>query len=144
MRFSPRRAGRPAKGMTLLEIMMVMTLAGLMLGVVAPRISRFQSSATLDSASYELARDLGRARMEAVRLNQKLIVTRYADTAYQVGDEAVRRLPKGVHFHEAQSAESITFMSLGLVADGASQFRLGSGTAARRVVLRGSGHVSVQ
>jgi hypothetical protein len=136
--------GRPRLGVTLLEVAIVATLAGIMLGVFVPKIRTYQSGASIDGAAYEVARDLGRTRMEAVRRNQKVIFTRLADTAYQVGDEPPRRLPVGVKFHEPTSAESITFNAMGLAADGASHIKLKAASVSRTVVIRGSGHVSVQ
>lgn len=141
MRLNP---GIARKGVTLLEIMMVMTLAGVMLGVVVPSVLTFRQTASLNTAAYELARDLGRARVEAVKRNQKVMFTRLADTSYQVGDEGPRRLPPAVRFKEDDSAESVTFTSMGVVADGTSQFNLKAGTSLRTVVVRASGHPSVK
>jgi hypothetical protein len=135
---------RPRKGVTVLEIAMVMTLAGIVLGLVMPKIRTVRDNMSVDSVAYDLARDLGRARMEAIKRNQKLTFTRLADTAYQVGDESPRRLPAGVLFNEGASAESVTFTSMGVVADGTSQIKVKSASDSRVVVIRGSGHVSVK
>jgi hypothetical protein len=49
-----------------------------------------------------------------------------------------------VLFNEGPSAESVTLTATGLVADGHSRFHLKSASHSRVVVIRGSGHVSVQ
>lgn len=144
MRFTPGYMRSARRGVTLLEIMMVMTLAAAMLSVVVPSVLTFRKTSSLNTTAYEFARDLGRARIEAVKRNQMLIFTRLADTAYQVGDEPVRRLSPAVTFKEDESAESLKFSSMGVVADGTSQFKLVAGSSVRTVTVRASGHASVK
>src|SRR3712207_9273517 len=79
---------RCRRGMTLLELAIVATLAGVLLGVVVPRIANAYTGTQLDSAAHELARDLGRARSEAIRKNQDRKSTRlnssHANISYAV------------------------------------------------------------
>jgi type II secretory pathway pseudopilin PulG len=144
MRFTPAQPRRSRRGASLLEIMTVMTLAGLVLGMIVPNIRAFRETASLDSAAHEVARDLGRARIEAVKRNQKVMFVRMSATTYQIDFAPERSLPGGVRFHEGGSAESVTFNSMGVSADGAVQFKLKSGSETRHVKVRASGHASVE
>jgi len=135
---------RSRTGMTLLELAIVATLAGLMLGLMVPRIASTYSSTQLDSSAHELARDLGRARSEAIRKNQSVTVTRLADTAYRVGTEPVRRLPPTVTFKAGASLAAVTFSPLGITTTAQGLFNMRTGTATRIVYVRKSGFVSVR
>jgi prepilin-type N-terminal cleavage/methylation domain-containing protein len=135
---------RRRKGMTLLELAIVVTLTGIMLGVVVPRIASSYSRAQLDAAAHALARDLGRARMEAIRKNQSVTVTRLADTAYRVGTEPVRRLPYTVTFKAGASLAAATFTPLGITSTAQGLFHLRTSAEVRLVYVRKSGLVSVR
>lgn len=137
---------RRRTGMTLLELAIVATLAGVLLGVVVPRLSSSYTATQLDSAAHELARDLARARSEAIRKNQSVSVTRLADTAYRVGTEPHRRLPSGVQFKPGAALAVVTFSPLGITstAQGFFNMRTLGGGSTRIVYVRKSGLVQVR
>jgi type IV fimbrial biogenesis protein FimT len=138
-----RTTGRRRGGATLLELAVVAGLAGLMLGLVVPRVASFREHMLLDSAAHGLARDLARARSEAIKRNAQLSLTRLADTAYRVGTEPHRRLPPDVTFNTS-SVGTVTFSPFGIIHLGAGTVRLDAGSRSRRVVIRASGHVRVE
>jgi type II secretion system protein H len=137
-------ARRRRKGVTLLEMMVVATLAGLMLGLVVPKMVSFNRGMTLDSAAQALVRDLGRARVEALKRNEPVSLKRVGDSAYQVRTEAPRHLPPGVTFVADGSVDSVRFASFGLVVAGTGALKVRAGSDQRRVVIRSSGHVRVE
>jgi type IV fimbrial biogenesis protein FimT len=138
-----RQSYRRRSGMTLLELAVVATLAALMLGVVVPRIASFREQNLLDSTAHGLARDIARARSEAIKRNAQVSVTRLADTAYRVAAEPHRRLPPDVRFNTA-SVGTVTFSPFGIIQIGAGTMRLDAGSRSRRVIIRTSGHVRVE
>jgi hypothetical protein len=144
MRWTNRTARIPRKGLTLLELAIVATLAGIMLGVVAPRIATSYSRLQLDTVAHGMSRDLGRARMTAIKRNQPITVTRLADTAYRVGTEPHRRLPMGVTFKPAGSLAVITFSPLGILSTGPGSLTLRTATNSRVVMVWKSGQTSVR
>jgi Tfp pilus assembly protein FimT len=137
---------RRRTGMTLLELAIVATLTGVLLGVVVPRLANTYTGTQLDSAAHELARDLGRARSEAIRTNQSVTVTRLADTAYRVASEPHRRLPTGVQFKPGAGLNLVTFSPLGITttSQGFFNMRTVSGGSTRIVYVRKSGLVQVR
>jgi hypothetical protein len=130
--------------MTLLELAVVATLAGLLLGIVMPRIASFREHMLLDSTAHTLARDVIRTRGEALKRNEFVSIKRLDDTAYQVRSEAPRRLPAGLTFDVGSSVDSVRFAPFGLVAFGVGSMRLRAGNATRRVIVRTTGHVRVE
>jgi type II secretory pathway pseudopilin PulG len=130
--------------MTLLELAIVATMAGIMLGMVAPKLVHSYSRLQLDKAVHEIGRDLGRARMDAIRRNQSVTVTRLADTAYRVGAEPHRRLPMGVTFKPAGSLATVTFTGLGILSTAPGNFIVRTSSTSRLVLVWRSGHVSVR
>ena len=132
------------KGMTLLELAVVATLAGLMLGFVVPKIAAFREQMLLDSTAHELARDVIRTRGEALKRNEFVSIKRIDDTAYRVRSEASRRLPPGLTFVVASSVDSVRFAPFGLVDFGVGSLQLRAGSTDRRVTVRKTGHVRVE
>lgn len=131
------------RGMTLLELVVVATIAGLMLGMVLPKISSFREQMLLDSTAQGLARDIIRTRGEALKRNEPVTVRRLDDTAYQVRAEQPRRLPTGLTF-VGPSVDSTRFHPFGLVAIGVGEWRIQAVSTQRRVVVRTTGHVRVE
>lgn len=132
------------QGVTLLELAVVCTMAGLILAVMTPRIQTYRERMAVDSAVHELTRDLGRARIEALKRNEAVTLRLVGDTAYQVRAEAARRLPRGLKFYRGGSVDSVRFASIGPVVIGAGSIYVDAGPVRRRVVIRSSGHVAVQ
>jgi type II secretory pathway pseudopilin PulG len=129
--------------MTLLELAVVATLAGLILAIFVPKISSFRTQMLLDSTAQELARDVIRARGEALKRNESVSVTRLDDTAYKVRTEAPRRLPAGLAF-KAGSVAEVRFAPFGLVSAGVGSMTLTAGPYERKVTVRTTGHVRVE
>lgn len=78
---TPRSSCRCRGGFTLMELLMVMVIASLLLGLVAPVANQVIQSNRLGSAASNLANQINLARMTAVRLNKPVEVRffSYAD-----------------------------------------------------------------
>jgi general secretion pathway protein H len=86
------------RGFTLLEMMIVLVLAGLMLALVPPLFSGRTSTAELRATARELAAALRFARGQAITRQRETVLT--LDTEHRhytvSGRERSRRLPKGI------------------------------------------------
>jgi Tfp pilus assembly protein FimT len=122
----------------------VATLAAALLAVAAPRVVAYREHMALDSVAHELARDLGRARVEAIKRNEAVTLRRLADTAYQIRADPARRLPPGVKFNTASTVDSVRFAAFGPVVIGAGAWNLTTAHSSRVVTVRASGQVGVQ
>jgi hypothetical protein len=129
--------------MTLLELAVVATVGGLVLGIMFPKIASFRQQMLLDGIAHEIARDVNRTRGEALKRNEFVSLKRLADTAYQVRSEAPRRLPPGLTFVSG-SVDSVRFAPFGLVDVGVGSLRVRTGSRERVVSVRKTGHVRVE
>ena len=86
------------RGFTLLEMMIVLTLAALMLALVPPFISGRTSAAELKATARELAAALKFARGQAITRHREAVLTLDTERRrYTVsGQRRSRSLPKGI------------------------------------------------
>jgi type IV fimbrial biogenesis protein FimT len=66
---------RSTAGFTLVEILVVLTLVGIMMGLAVPSFRNFIGSQRAKSASYELVTSLLLARSEAIKRNADVTIT---------------------------------------------------------------------
>lgn len=70
---------QPSRGLTLIELMMVIAIAAILLAVAAPSFQQALNSNRLGSAANELASAINLARAEAVRHNRRAVLCRSTD-----------------------------------------------------------------
>lgn len=78
MRSSTRvgwRRRAPAGGFSLLELMVVVSVVGLLLGVALPKFNRLRDVMSVEQATTLVAGELRRARAEAVKRNRPVTLT---------------------------------------------------------------------
>lgn len=68
-------AMRRSRGFTLVEILVVLTILGIMMGLAVPSFKNFVGSQRAKSASYELVTTLLLARSEAIKRNADVTIT---------------------------------------------------------------------
>src|SRR5947209_15604540 len=86
-------AGLPARGMlmrqrhgfTLIEVLMVITIVGVLLGVVVPRYGAISGAMSVHSAKQELASMLAQGRASAIQTDQTVLVVRSANVVSLIG-----------------------------------------------------------
>jgi prepilin-type N-terminal cleavage/methylation domain-containing protein len=133
----------PRLGFTLIEMMIVMVIAGVLMAVALPGSAKLRRSMQMDSGAQQFMRELTRAQTEAIKKNESRTVTKISETTYQVQGMAVTALPEGVKF-SSTSATSVRFAAFGPPPDGGAVFRLELDDLSRIVDVTASGLVSVK
>jgi general secretion pathway protein H len=88
---------RTASGFTLLEIMVVMVIAGLMIALVPPLFSGAVSGTKLKGSARDLAIVLRETRSKAIISNtEQLVHLDLKEPRYRVGNDKPRALPENV------------------------------------------------
>lgn len=140
------RAGGDDCGASLVETVVVLALAGVLLGAAWPRAAALLDVVELRSAAVRFAAALSRGRIAALSEGRAWRLRLDGLTRYVVapldGDATPERLPERVFFAGATSGGDVRFFSSGL-ADNAT-FTLGVGDARRRVVVNQRGRVTVE
>src|SRR5918993_2836686 len=104
------------RGFTLVEAVLVVVIAGMLLAIAAPRFTAMRNGFLIDTAAYQLAGDLRRAQVEAVKRNVTLTVAKTSSTTYSMtynlaGAQTManRTFEPGVEFDAA--AMTVSFAS---------------------------------
>ena len=129
------------RGFTLLELMLVLLLAGLLIALAIPAIGTGTGGLDLKTASRQLSAGLQKARALAVgeRRETRLSVDVDTRTFVVSGDPKVYALPDGIEIKlftaesEAQDAQGA----------GIRFFADGSSTGGRITLARGSAHAEI-
>ena len=91
------RNSRATSGFTLMEILVVMVIAGLMIALVPPLFSGAVSGTKLKGSVRDLAVILRETRSQAIITNREQVVQLDLETArYRVADGKPRTLPEGI------------------------------------------------
>lgn len=149
------------RGFTLTELMIVVSIMGLLLAVSSPGLARFAANWRLNGAAATMAMHLRAARSAAVNKNIDVVFFFDQDAGEYFfledtngngvadGGEretAVQELPSGVIIKDFSVPQaSITFSSKGSTADGGTIVMTGRG--GRQVQIRiysGTGNVAVE
>ena len=134
------------RGFTLIEMSLVMCVAGLIMAIGVPKAIAIRRQMEADTAAHRLAQELKAAQHEAVRRNEPMVVTRIGNDAYTVGTATTvsRRieLPDGIQF--VGSPSSVTFNAFGPIGGGATQtFEVKYENVRVQVAVNPAGMVSV-
>jgi prepilin-type N-terminal cleavage/methylation domain-containing protein len=130
-------------GVTLLELIIVVTLVGMLLAVALPRTAEARTKFALEQAAVQLQSDLVRARVEAVRRNSPLSLTKTGTNAYTIDSIGARTLPEGVTF-TASTATAYVFPAFGPSTSGAQTFNLQLRGYSKVVKVSASGLARIQ
>ena len=136
-------------GHTLLELTLVLAVAGLTLGIALPRIAALGDTLAVDQAAREIVTAHRRARYAAILKSRPIMLTVSADSlAYRVVGASARLwwLPGPARSDIALVGppRQITFSPLGITTGlSNATFRLSRGSASRTVIVSRLGRVRV-
>jgi len=153
-------------GFTLLEVVITLTLLGILLAIVTLQLSPLLSQTALREATRQMVANLQYVRMKAVSQNRRLRVTfrpviedyivdkdeegvwqrqLLASHSAEAVADATIPLPRGVRIAAVNSGGDIIFLPRGAV-DGGISITLGTanGPDTRRVVVNLAGRVRVE
>ena len=140
-RLSTRRAPlRP--GLTLMELLIVITIVGILVAIAVPRINTIRTGMQLDAAAQQVIGDLRRARSIALKYNRSILMQKTGTTTYAVDSVGNRVLPDGVVF--SAGADSVRFGTFGPPISGAASFTVSLDGRTKQVVLTAAGLMTVQ
>jgi prepilin-type N-terminal cleavage/methylation domain-containing protein len=156
-----QRARRNVRGFTLTEMMIVVSIMGVLLAVTAPAMSRFAGNWRLNGAAAEMAMVMRAARSAAVNRDVNVVFV-FDDAKGQYsfledtngnGDadagerqSGVQTLPSGVTINDFTVPQpSVTFSPRGSTADGGTIVMKGQGDYEMQIrVYSGTGNVEVE
>jgi type II secretion system protein H len=133
-----------SRGFTLVETMMVIVVAALMMGIALPRFREQRRRYQLDTAAHQLAGDLRRAQVEAIRRNQPVTLERINDSTYNVDFIGDRLFDGSVKFATALSADSVRLAAFGPPTTGARSFVMERDGAQKTVTVSAAGLITIQ
>lgn len=133
-----------SRGFTLVETVMVIVLAGMLLGIALPRFREQRRRYQLDTAAHQLAGDLRRAQVEAIRRNQPVTLERINDSTYNVDFVGDRLFEGSVKFNTGLSADSVRLAAFGPPTTGAKSFIVERDGAQKTVNVSAAGLITVQ
>jgi len=140
--FESARAPRVRRGVTLIEMMLVVSVMGILMAIVAPRFGNMRVRLQVEAAAQQLVRDLNRARTEAVKRNTNVWLAKTSTTAYNVQYVGAKSLPGEVVF--SSGPDTVTFAAFGPAISGAATYMLTLSGIAKSVKLSASGFANVQ
>ena len=141
---------RSRQGFTLIETALVVVVAGMLLAIAAPRFTAMRNGFLIDTAAHQLAGDLRRAQVEAVKRNVTVTVAKTATTTYGITyivggvtqTVANRTFEPGVQFDVA--AMTVSFASFGPPVGGGATFTINFAGRTKTVTVGASGLITVQ
>jgi prepilin-type N-terminal cleavage/methylation domain-containing protein len=154
-------ARRSVRGFTLTELMIVITIMGIVLAVTVPSMARFARNWRLNGAASQMAMVMRAARSAAVNKDMDVVFTfdnaagqySFLEDANSNGDadagertSAVQTLPPGVKISDFTVPQTtVTFTAKGSTADGGTIVMQGQGDYQVQIrVYSGTGNIEVE
>jgi prepilin-type N-terminal cleavage/methylation domain-containing protein len=134
--------GRNRPGVTLIEMMLVVSVMGILMAMVAPRFGNMRLRLQVESAAQQLVRDLNRARTEAVKRNATVYLAKTSTTQYDLQHVGIRDLPGGVTF--VSGPDTVKFAAFGPAISGAATYVVTLQGTNKNVQVSASGFANVQ
>ena len=138
-----RAALRPSGGFTLIEMLVVLAIAGLIAGITFPRAQNAMTGMEFRRGAGQVVEGLRTARAEAIRTGEPVTFA-LADRAVVIGEGAPIALPASVAVIAGQDAP-VTFYPDGTAEPALYRIASRGGGAARerRITVFGStGHIA--
>jgi prepilin-type N-terminal cleavage/methylation domain-containing protein len=139
------------RGFTLIEVLMVITIVGILLGVVVPRYGAISGAMSVHSAKQELGSMLAQGRATAIRTDQTVLVVRAGNVISLLGvngtgSTVISQQDLGSQFNVTVSAsrDTVTYDSRGMVTGNSAtlKFVVTNGSTRDSVCLMALGKVT--
>jgi prepilin-type N-terminal cleavage/methylation domain-containing protein len=139
------------RGFTLIEVLMVITIVGILLGVVVPRYGAISGAMSVHSAKQELGSMLAQGRATAIRTDQTVLVVRTGNVMSLIGvsgtgSTIISQQDLGSQFGVTVSAsrDTVTYDSRGMVTGNSAtlKFVVTNGSTRDSVCLMALGKVT--
>lgn len=130
------------RGFTLVEAALVVVIAGMLLAIAVPRFTAMRNGYLIDTAAYQLAGDLRRAQVEAIKRNQTITVAKTGTNTYNITQIGNRAFEPGVEF--AAGAMTVSLASFGPPIGGGAVFTINGGSRTKTITVGVNGLVTVQ
>jgi prepilin-type N-terminal cleavage/methylation domain-containing protein len=139
------------RAFTLIEVLMVITIVGILLGVVVPRYGAISAGMSVHSAKQELGSMLAQGRATAIQTDQTVLVVRTGNVMSLIGVNAsastiISQRDLGSQFGVTVSAsrDTVTYDSRGMVTGNSStlKFVVTNGSTRDSVCLMALGKVT--
>jgi prepilin-type N-terminal cleavage/methylation domain-containing protein len=134
---------RDNAGFTLVEALVVVVIAGVVLAIALPRFNSVRQGIQIDGAAQQLAGDLRRAQVEAIKRNRSIELRTTGTTTYTIDSIGARSFDDGVVFG-ASSSSSVRMATFGPPVGGAASFTLELGARRKTIDVSAAGFVSVR
>jgi type IV fimbrial biogenesis protein FimT len=128
-------------GFTLLELVIVMVILLLIAGIAVPPLQLVARSTRMESARQTFIGDLRLARVEAIRRNRSVSVTRTGPSSYTIEYIGARSLKDGVTFGSGPAV--VRFAAFGPLQTGMATYTLQLDGKTSTVRLSAAGNASV-
>jgi prepilin-type N-terminal cleavage/methylation domain-containing protein len=130
---------RARRGVTLIEMMIVVAIVGITAGFAWPKFIETRQQLAVESAAQRLTRDLGLARTEAIKRNRPISLRRVGMDAYRIDSvPAMREFGEGVVF-KGGAPVVVTFVPFGPLTTGPASFEVVHGNYSKRVEINAAG-----
>lgn len=137
------RSTSPRRGITLIEVLVVLAMVAILVGFALPKAAAIQESIALESGAQQVVRELNLAQVRAIKENRTVSFVFESETVYRIGTGEARPLPSSLRFYSAPP--EIQFASFGPPVSGPVTLTLASSTGrTRSIVMNATGYVTLQ
>ncbi len=130
-------------GYTIVELTIVLVISSLAVSIGFPHLGETARRLEMNAAARQLAGDLRRARIEAMRRNASVYVAKKDSATYEIQYVGDRKLPSDVVF-DVSSPDTVRFASFGPTLTGPVTYTLSRGGFSTMVLVEASGMAAVQ
>ena len=141
------------RGFTLVETLMVIVMVSILLAIAIPRFAAARERMQLDAAAYQLAGDLRRAQVEAIKRNRTIELAKTGASTYNIQSVPTLLVPLVTVFHVRSLESNVTFAtgamsvqmaSFGPPIGGGANFTVELNGQQKVVTVSAAGLVTVQ